>query len=359
MSAYGEKYKYSANAGLFDIVAALKWVKQNIAAFGGDPNNVTIFGQSGGGGKVTCMLDAPSAQGLFNKAIVESGSYVNEFMEPSVSKKITAALLQELHLEPSQADSLQKIPYDVLNAAGKKALRKVQEELKAEGKPIPGFGLDLGPVLDGSFLPYQPNTAEAESLGKGVPLLVGSTKNEFTPFNPTTRGITMEQAKAILEKRYGNKTEDYMAAVKAAYPNTVKPSDYTDIDFVMRPGVTHQANMKSAVQGAAPAYVYLFTWQSPVNSGMYKAMHCMDIAFEFDNIRRCQEMTGGGKEAYALADKMSHAWINFASTGNPNAKGLPKWPAYTASNGFTMIFDTKCEATQHPTKALMEFASPR
>jgi para-nitrobenzyl esterase len=356
MSAYGEKYKYSANAGLLDIVAALKWVKQNIAAFGGDPDNVTIFGQSGGGGKVTCMLDAPSAKGLFNKAIVESGSYVNEFMEPSVSKKITAALLNELHLEPSQVDSLQKIPYDVLNEAGKKALRKVQAELKAEGKPIPGFGLGWGPVLDGTFLPYQPNTAEADAIGKNVPLLVGSTKNEFTPFNPTTRGITMEQAKAILEKRYGNKTGDYMTAVKAAYPNTVKPSDYTDIDFVMRPGVIHQANMKSEVAGAAPVYVYLFAWQSPVNDGMYKAMHCMDIAFEFDNIQRCQEMTGGGKEAYVLAAKMSQAWINFAKTGNPNAKGLPNWPAYTAANAYTMMFDVKCEARQHPTKALMEFA---
>lgn len=359
MSDYGAKYKYSANVGLLDIVAALKWVKQNIAAFGGDPNNVTIFGQSGGGGKVTCMLDAPSAKGLFNKAIVESGSYINEFMDTSVSRKVAAALLHQLNLEPSQADSLQKIPYDVLNEAGEKALREVQKELKDAGKPIPGFGLGWGPVLDGSFLPYQPNSAEAAALGKNVPLLVGSTKNEFTPFNPTTRDITMEQAKSILEKKYGNKTGDYMAAVKAAYPNTVKPSDYTDIDFVMRPGVIHQANMKSAVPGAAPVYVYLFTWQSPVNDGMYKAMHCMDIAFEFDNIQRCQEMTGGGKQAYVLADKMSQAWINFASTGNPNAKGLPNWPAYTAANGYTMIFDVKCEARQHPTKALMEFASQR
>jgi para-nitrobenzyl esterase len=358
MSAYGEKYKSSANAGLLDIVAALQWVKQNIARFGGDPNNVTIFGQSGGGGKVTCMLNAPSAKGLFQKAIVESGSYINEFMDTSVSKKITAALLEELKLEPSQADSLQKIPYDVLNAAGKKALQKVQKELKDAGKPVPGFGLSWGPVLDGSFLPYQPATAEAAAIGKNVPLLVGSTKNEFTPFNPSTRGITMEQAKTILEKKYGSKTDDYIAAIKAAYPNTVKPSDYTDIDFVMRPGVIHQANMK-ALPGAAPVYVYLFTWQSPVNDGMYKAMHCMDIAFEFNNIQHCQEMTGGGKEAYDLADKMSQAWINFAATGNPNAKGLPKWPAYTAANGYSMIFDVKCEARQHPDKALLEIASPQ
>ncbi|MEO8862031.1 MAG: carboxylesterase/lipase family protein [Ginsengibacter sp.] len=358
LSAYGDKYKSSSNAGLLDLVAALQWVHENIAQFGGDPNNVTIFGQSGGGGKVTCMLSAPSAKGLFQKAIIESGSYVNEFMDPTTSKRISAALLEELKIDPSQADSLQKIPYNVLNAAGRKALQKVQKELAAEGKPVQGFGLGWGPVLDGTFLPYQPTSAEAAALGKNVPLLVGSTKNEFTPFNPSTRGITMEQAREILKKKYDTKTDDYMAAIKTAYPNTVKPSDYTDIDFMMRPGVIRQANMK-ARQKAAPVYVYLFTWQSPVNGGIYKAMHCMDIAFEFNNIERCQEMTGGGKEAYGLANKMSQAWINFATTGNPNAKGLPNWPAYTESNGSTMIFDVKCEARQHPDEALLKFAMAR
>jgi len=356
LSAYGEKYKSSANAGLLDLVAALQWVKQNIAQFGGDPDNVTIFGQSGGGGKVTSLMNAPSAKGLFQKAIVQSGSYLSSFTEKSIAQKIGAALLEELGLQSSQVDSLQKISYDRLNAAGKKALKKVSDAMKAEGKPIPGFGLGWGPSADGVFLPYQPDESAAIELSKNIPLLVGSTKNEFTPFIPGTRDITMDTAKSKLEKKYGDKTEAYLAAVKKAYPNTVKPSDYTDLDFTFRPGTIRQANLK-VIPGAAPVYMYLFSWQSPVNDGIYKAMHCMELPFVFNNIARCEEMTGGGKEAYTLADKMSQAWINFAYTGNPGAKGLPSWPAYTKENGTLMIFDNKCEVKGNHDKELLEIAS--
>jgi para-nitrobenzyl esterase len=356
LSAYGDKYKSSPNAGLLDLVAALQWVRENIAQFGGDPGNVTIFGQSGGGGKVTSLMNAPSAKGLFHKAIVESGSYLTGFTEPSVSKRVAAALLEELQLQPSQVDSLQTIPYEKLNAAGKKALSKVGAALKAEGKTLPQFGLSWGPNLDGSFLPYQPTDAAAVEIAKNVPMLVGSTKNEFTPFIPGSRDITMENAKANLQKKYGDKTDAYMAAVKKAYPETTKPSDYIDIDVLFRPGTISHANLK-AVAGAAPVYMYLFCWQSPVMDGMYKAMHCMELPFVFDNIDKCEEMTGGGKEAYALADKMSSAWINFARTGNPGAKNLPNWPAYTQQNGATMIFDNKCEVKNNPDKELLSIAN--
>jgi para-nitrobenzyl esterase len=356
LSAYGDKYKSSPNAGLLDLVAAMQWVKENIAQFGGDPGNVTIFGQSGGGGKVTSLMNAPSAKGLFHKAIVESGSYLTGFTEPSVSKRVAAALLEELQLQPSQVDSLQTIPYEKLNAAGKKALSKVGAALKAEGKTLPQFGLSWGPNLDGSFLPYQPTDAAAVEIAKNVPMLVGSTKNEFTPFIPGSRDITMENAKANLQKKYGDKTDAYMAAVKKAYPETTKPSDYIDIDVLFRPGTISHANLK-AVAGAAPVYMYLFCWQSPVMDGMYKAMHCMELPFVFDNIDKCEEMTGGGKEAYALADKMSSAWINFARTGNPGAKNLPNWPAYTQQNGATMMFDNKCEVKNNHDKELLSMAA--
>ena len=358
LSAYGDKYKSSPNAGLMDLVAALQWVKQNIAQFGGDPDNVTIFGQSGGGGKVTCLMNAPSAKGLFSKAIVQSGSYIVNFMDAAIAKKVGAALLEQLNLQPSQVDSLQKISYETLNAAGKKALAKVQEALKAEGKPVAGFGLGWGPILDGSFLPNQPTEAAATALSGNIPLLVGSTKNEFTPFIPGTRDITMEQAKENLQKKYGDKADDFIAAVKKAYPNTVKPSDYTDIDLTFRPGAIRQANLK-ATTGEAPVYMYLFTWQSPVNDGIYKSMHCMDLAFQFDNIKLCEQFTGGGKDAYALAAKISQAWINFATTGNPNAKGLPNWPKYTPENGATMIFDNVCELKNNPDKELLQIAAAK
>ena len=240
-----------------------------------------------------------------------------------------------------------------MNAAGKKALRKVQDALKAEGKPVGGFGLGWGPVHDGNFLPYQPDEASAMELSKNVPLLVGSTKNEFAPFIPGSRDLTMEQVTANLQKKYNDKANDYIAAVKKAYPNTVKPSDYIDIDLTFRPGSIRQANQKAA-HSIAPVYMYLFTWQSPANDGIYKSMHCMELPFVFDNIRRCEQMTGGGKEAYALADKMSSAWINFAKTGDPNTKGLPSWPKYTAENGATMIFDNQSIVRNHPDDDLLK-----
>ena len=354
LSGYGEKYKNSANAGLMDLVAALQWVKQNITQFGGDPNNVTIFGQSGGGGKVTSLMNAPSAKGLFQKAIVQSGSYITSFTENELAKKVSAALLTELNLQPNQVDSLQHISYERLNAAGKKAIRKVSNDLKAEGKPTTGLG--WGPIHDGNFLPYQTTDPAAMALSKEIPLLVGSTKNEFTPFVPGTRDITMEGAKANLQKKYGDKTDAYLAAVKKAYPETVKPSDYIDIDFNFRPLTVRQASGK-AVPGAAPVYMYLFTWQSPVLDGAYKAMHCMEIPFVFDNINRCEEMTGGGQDAHILADKMSRAWIAFARTGNPNHKGLPTWPQYTPENGATMILDNTNQVKNNPDKELLQIVS--
>jgi para-nitrobenzyl esterase len=356
LSAYGDKYKSSANAGLLDLVAALQWIKENIAQFGGDPGNVTIFGQSGGGGKVTSLMNAPSAKGLFHKAIVESGSYLTGFTEPSVSKRVAAALLEELQLQPSQVDSLQTIPYEKLNAAGKKALSKVAGQLKAEGKTVPQFGLSWGPNLDGSFLPYQPTEAAAIEIAKNVPMLVGSTKNEFTPFIPSAKLATMNDLKANLQKKYGDKTDAYIAAVQKAYPETKTPEDYVSIDVFFRPGTISHANLK-AIEGAAPVYMYLFSWQSPVNDGKYKAMHCMELPFVFNNIDKCEEMTGGGKEAYALAEKMSSAWINFARTGNPGAKNLPNWPAYTQQNGAMMIFDNKCEVKNNPDKDLLSITA--
>lgn len=354
LSAYGDKYKESGNAGLLDIIAALQWVKQNIAEFGGDPDNVTIFGQSGGGGKVTCMMNTPKAKGLFQKAIVQSGSYITSFNEKANSQKLAAAVLEELHLQPSQVDSLQKIPYDVLNEASRKALRKVSAELRKEGKQ---GNVGWNACLDGDVFPYQPSDPAAMELAKNVPLMVGTVKNEFTPFIPGPKDQTMDEVKAGLQKKYGDKTDAYIAAVKAAYPDVTKPSGYTDIDLSFRPMAVKQADTKSSVKGAAPVYMYLFTWQSPVNGGIYKAMHCMDIAFEFNNIARCQEMTGGGKDAVALADKMSGAWINFAKTGNPNAPGLPKWPAYTAEGGATMLFNIQSTVRNHPDGDLLKIAA--
>ena len=146
----------------------------------------------------------------------------------------------------------------------------------------------------------------------------------------------------------------YMNAVKKAYPNDTRPSDLMDVDTRFRPGAVYQANKKSALAGGAPVYMYLFSWQSPVLDGKYKALHCMEIGFAFDNIDRCENMTGATKEAHALAKKVSQAWINFAHLGNPNHTGLPEWKTYSESNGTTMFFDNECHIRHHHDKDLLD-----
>lgn len=351
LSAYGDKYKYSANAGMLDIVAALTWIKENISNFGGDPDNVTIFGQSGGGAKVMCLMNTPLAKGLFHKAIIQSGSYLTHFIEPAISRQVASELLKSLGLHPDQVDSLQTLPYERLNAAGEQALQLVRQSLP-ENKS--GFDLEWEPVHDGDFLPAQPGEPSAIALSKNIPLLVGSCKNEYMPYILGVGPISLDNAKARLQKRVGDNITAYMSAVKKAYPQTVEPSDYIGIDLLFRPLVIKQANAKSSL-AAAPVYVYLFAWQSPVFDGAYKAFHCMELPFVFNNISRSEEMTGGGPKAYLLADKVSEAWIQFARHGNPNHNGLPGWPAYTVKNGATMIFDNECQVKDHFDQELLSF----
>lgn len=354
LSAYGEKYKNSANLSIIDIKAALEWVKANIANFGGDPDNVTIFGQSGGGAKVNTLMAMPSAKGLFHKAINQSGSFRAAMFEKTETQAIAAEVLKELNIDAKDVDKIQDIPYAQLSAAGKKALKTIADRMKAEGKPVIGFGLSWGPSRDGSILPYQLFSNEAFELSKNIPLLVGTVKNEFGSMFTGGGNATMEQVMENIKKQYGAKADAYVNAVKKVYPNDKKPSDLLDVDTRFRPGAVVQANMKSAVSGSAPVYMFLFTWQSPVMDGKYKAMHCMELPFVFNNIARCEEMTGGTKEAHTLADKMSQSWINFARSGNPNHKGLPNWPAYNAANTATMHFDNTCVVKPQMDKELFE-----
>ena len=361
LSAYGEKYKASSNVGMMDIVAALDWVKANIANFGGDPGNVTIFGQSGGGGKVNTLLNAPSAKGLFHKAIVQSGGLGLKFNDVASTQRVAAAVLAELKLQPAQVDSLQKVAFPTLAAAAKKALMKVNDELKAEGKELlPLVGLSWGPCHDGSFLPYQPTEAAAQAISSNIPLLIGSTKNEFstTLRMPQLKTASQEVVIEHLQQQYGDKTQAYIAAVKKAYPNDTRATDLIDVDDLFRQSAIKMADLK-VKGGSAPVYMYLFTWQSPVLDGNYKALHCMEIPFVFDNISRCEEMTGGGKEARALAAKISQAWINFARSGNPNNKGLPAWQKYTSENGATMLLDNVCIEKYHHDKELLAIVPQR
>ncbi|MCW5515676.1 carboxylesterase/lipase family protein [Muriicola sp. Z0-33] len=358
LAAYGDKYKHSANNSILDMVLALQWVQDNITNFGGDPGNVTIYGQSGGGAKVNTLMAMPRANGLFHKAINQSGSFRGGILEKEDTAAIAAETLAILGLDATQVDSLQNIPFSALADAGTKALKNIETKMKAAGKPVMGFGLGWGPSVDGEDLPYQMASDEALELSKDVPLLIGTVKNEFAPF-PNLRfvGASDETIMAHIKEQYKDKADAYIAAVKKAYPDDTAAKDLIDVDLMFRPGAVVQANQKSSLEGGAEVYMYLFTWQSPVFDGRYKALHCMELPFVFDNIDLANHMTGGGKQAHELADKMSQAWINFAKTGNPNHVGLPEWPAYNSDNTATMHFDNTSMVKPQLDKELFKLVS--
>ena len=354
LSAFGEKYAKSGNVGLLDLVEALKWVRNNIEQFGGDPQNVTIFGQSGGGGKVCTLMAAPAAAGLFDKAIVQSGSLLN-IMQPKYSRKIGLTTLQELGLKASQIDELAKVPYEELLEAGDKAVLKIREEAGTEGLDALLFGWE--PTVDGNVLPWQPADLKAVELSKDIPLLVGTTLHEFTAsaYIPALRNIDQAGAVSQLKQRYGEKTQEFLSVFEKAYPN-YQPKDLLDVDFLFRPKALEQALMRCNIQGA-PVYTYLFTWESPVLDGMFRSTHCMELPFVFNNISRCKTLTGGKPEAYKLAEKMSSAWISFAKTGNPNTEELPTWKPYSIQKGATMVLNNDCEVVYNHDKELMELVN--
>jgi para-nitrobenzyl esterase len=352
LSGVSDKYKYSANAGMLDLVAALEWVKTNIANFGGDPGNVTIFGQSGGGGKVCTLMQMPKAKGLFQKAISQSGA-AGALKEKSTTSLVGFAILEELGFKPNQVDSLKNVPFTRLLEAGNNAVKKVAAKLGPAGGLMGMLG--WAPSMDGDVIPFQVGTPEAEAISKDIPLMIGTNKNEFAALmgNSLKPNATEADVKEALQKQYGDKTDAYISAYKSAFPNDAKPSEMMSIDLMFRPMSLNFANQKSAVKDAAPVYMYLFTWQSPILDGELKAVHCMEIAFVFNNIARNRQQSGDSKEAYALAEIMSKTWARFAATGDPNGKGLPEWPAYSADNGQTMFFDNSCAVRAHHDKDLL------
>ena len=345
LAEHGAKWASAANVGMLDLVSSLEWVRDNIANFGGDPGNVTIFGQSGGGGKVGVLMAMPSAKGLFHRAIVQSGSSARQ-QDPERSAKLAAATLNELGL--SNIDQLLTIPYDRIVTAGVEAVRK----LAPAGGNIPGTGAgyNWGPTVDGKILPAHSFDPRAPAISKGIPMLIGTVLNEFTNGigRPELESMTEAEAMKRLEQRYGAKAGAAWNGFKHGHPNA-KPFDILSIALAntTRQNAVTQAERKAA-QSAAPAYLYHFTWQTPVLDGRPRAFHCAELPFCFNNTDRCAAMTGGTAEARELGGRMSDAWIAFARKGDPNHGGLPKWPAFSADKIQTMIFDNKCEIRNDP-----------
>jgi len=344
LSKYGQEYASSANAGMLDLVASLEWVRDNIANFGGDPGNVMIFGQSGGGSKVSTLMAMPAAKGLFHKAAIESGSSLRQ-STPEDSEKLAAATLELLGLSPSQVSKLRDVPFEKLAEIQGEALRKAFPRTL-----IPGGGGGWRPTPDGRILPSQPFDPVAPGISAGIPLLVGSVLNEQTHGinHPEYEDMTKDEVLRRARERFNDRAEAVIAAYQKLYPKA-KPFDVLSVAFAAqsRQNCVTQAERQVAL-GGAPVYTFWFTWQTPVLDGRPRAFHCSELPFVFNNTDRAAAMTGGGPEARELGGRMSDAWIAFARKGDPNHSGLPKWPAFTSKDGAVMVFDNKCEVRMNP-----------
>src|ERR1700676_5446867 len=333
----GEKYADSGNAGLLDVVAVLEWVRDNIVHFGGDPGNVTIFGQSGGGLKISTLLAMPPAKGLFHKAIIESGSSLKGIHREDANKT-TERILAKLGLEKNQVDELQNLPVARLLAA-----------IDNRGAAPGTAPFTIGPVVDGRTLPRDPFDPTPPEISADVPLIIGSVNTEGTFFTPPDSPLfSLDEAgmRARLTTRFGEVAEKFIELYRKEMPNASPSQLYFTINAFPTAAIT-QAERKAA-QGKAPVYMYLFTWETPVDDGKRHSPHTVELPFVFNNVAEQPEEVGNGPELQPLADKVSGAWTAFARTGNPNVTGTPKWPAYTESERATMIINNEWKIMNDP-----------
>jgi len=334
----GEKYAASANTGVLDLVAGLQWVHDNIAAFGGDPDKVMIFGESGGGAKVSTLLAMPSAKGLFHRAALQSGLSLR-LTTRERANELTEKMLTELDITPDHIDELQIMPVDRLLTAMAKVINAG-----------PVARAQFSPVVDGTIIPAHPFSPVANPLSASIPILVGCNTHEQS-FMAISQGdeaafhLDEEELNQRVVGLVGEKDAKRVVDTYRKIHADKSPSErffLLSTDRWMRMGSIMLAERKFA-QGTAPVYLYLFAWRSPALDGKLGSPHTVEIPFVFDNTDIPKVMTAGGPEVKALAAKVSEAWIQFARTGNPNHKGLPHWPAYTSQERATMVFDNTCK----------------
>ena len=330
----GDKYADSGNVGMRDIVLALQWVRDNISSFGGDPGNVTIFGQSGGGGKVGTLLAMPAAKGLFHRAIAESGAGLSGVPHDEATKS-AELFLAKLNLKPSDVDQLQKLPTEQLvNAfiASRNSLR-------------------LEPVVDGRSLPARPYTSGPQLSAK-VPLLTGSVETEVTFFPNQQMDPIDDSDLHARVKQITHASDADVDSLIGVYRKVRPGVSNIDLYLIMASENFQSETMAQAEFKAdahqAPVYMYFFNWRSPVRDGKLKAFHTVEIPFVFDNVELTPSMVGTGHELQPMADKISAAWVAFARTGKPNHKGIPNWPAFNTSERATMILNTECKVVNDP-----------
>ncbi|MCD7977074.1 MAG: carboxylesterase family protein [Tannerellaceae bacterium] len=338
----GEKYRDSGNAGLLDMVAALQWVHRNIAGFGGDPGNVTIMGQSGGGGKVCLLATMPETKGLIHKGVALSGSAVSG-NNKKYSEQLGSYILKEAGLSPSQVDQLQEIPWENYLQIAHRAAAQMEREVGDSGMRRGSFG----PVADGIHLPQEPFFSDRTGRMPDIPMLFCTTFHEQSPSrtNAALEEITLQGVTEEIRKQYGDRAEMIVKAYTKAFPQ-VKPIEILCLIQSNRLAVIETATAK--LQQTSPVYMAWFGWCPPLFDHRIRAFHCLDISFWFMNTDRMYTHTGGGARPRTLSQKMADALLAFVRTGDPNCEALPNWPVYTAAKGETMILNDPCEVQEDP-----------
>ncbi|CAN5298856.1 carboxylesterase/lipase family protein [soil metagenome] len=321
------------NAGMLDIIAALQWVRDNITAFGGDPGNVTLFGQSGGGLKISALMGMPAARGLFHKGIVQSGSQPRMFKAVD-AERVAAAFIKAMGVDGRDLSILKTAPIGQLMAA----------EAVARGKmlrfPLAGQNLwttvGWAPSIDGSSLPRDPFDGPP---AVDATLLIGSTRHEFNPavFIPAQADMSENDLAETLRRSHGDRADGVLRLFRARYPQEPPAALSAIISSAgfNRANAVEQARLATAQGGQA--YLYLFDWRTPVLDGRPGAYHCSELPLVFHNAQLCATSTGGGPRAEHMADVMADTWIAFARTGKPGHAALPAWPAVTAGAAPTMV----------------------
>jgi para-nitrobenzyl esterase len=326
LGAAGEAFADSGNVGLLDIVAALGWVRDNVASFGGDPGNVTIFGQSGGAGKVSTLLAMPAAKGLFHKAIIESGSTLKQIPRDE-AEQATAKMTASLGLRPIDVAALQALP--------------IQKLLGAMGT------MRLGPVVDGHSLPRDPFDPTAPEVSADVPMIVGTTETEGSYFAPPEL-LSLDEAavRARLKDRLPGESDRIFDLFRKNRPNATPSELYFTISAF--PTSAHVQAERKAAQRRAAVFVYQIRWRTPVEGGRRLSPHCIEIPFAMQNHWQLPEMVGTGPELQPLADRVSGAWLAFARSGDPSHPLIPRWPAYDAARRPVMHMNNTWQIVNDP-----------
>ena len=336
---FGEELAGSGNLGLLDQVAALQWVRDCISAFGGDAQNVTVFGESAGGASVGTLLGTPAARGLFQKAIPQSGA-ASWSPTPQRATAIAARMLERLHVAPGD--------FDALLAKSTAEILAAQPDIREDGVNQ----LPFQPVVDATVLPQAPLDAIAQGAAAGVHILTGTNRHEMTLFQVADpRSATLDDAKIVenVRKLLGDRAPALVGSYRARRAGASPQELWLDLatDAVFRvPAI----RLAEAQLPHGPAWMYLFTWETPVFGGILRSTHALEIPFVFDNLDRggAELLLGTGPDRQSIADPMHRAWTAFAHVGDPSHAGLPEWPRYDLDRRSTMRFDTTCELLADP-----------